>query len=161
MCAEPCATLLHMILSSSSIEQAIAHGEIGITPFEKENLKGASYTFTLGSKIRIPKIGVTTSVDTKAPSDEHEMDSTGFILEPGKFILGVTRESLALNGKFGCFLSVRGSCAQIGLNALLSSSFAEPDTDNPQILEIQNASQNPIRLYTRMKIVKGIFMRIE
>ena len=78
-------------------------------------------------------------------------------MQPGEFVIGFTTETLTLNGKFGCFLSARGSCAQIGLSVLIGSNFAEPDTDNPQALEMVNVSKLPIKLVVGMPIAKGIF----
>jgi len=88
------------------------------------------------------------------------MGPDGYVLNPGDFLLGFTAEHLDLKGKFACFLGARGSCAQAGLSVLLSSDFAEPDTDNPIILEIGNAGRCPIRINTGLRIVKGIFVPV-
>ncbi len=150
-----------MILSGETIRRAVDDGSIGIAPFLTENIKEASYTFTLSADIRIPRKMPMVSLESDAVADELTIDSAGFILDPNMFILGYTQEKLTLNGKFGCMLSARGSCAQIGLNVLLSSTFAEPDTDGKIILEIHNAASSPILLTPGMKIVKGIFFRVE
>ena len=57
-------------------------------------------------------------------------------------------------------LSTRGSCAQVGLNVLLSDTFAEPDTDCQLALAISNSSKSPILLFENMHIVKGIFFSL-
>lgn len=150
-----------MILSGQTIEQVVQSGQMSIDPFQKENLRGASYTFTLGSKLRIPKKMPLVSLETGITFDEIKIEDKGFILEPNQFVLGFTQEILSLKNTFTCTLSARGSCAQIGLNVLLSSTFAEPDTNSVMIIEIYNASQNPILLKPGMPIVKGIFTRIE
>lgn len=139
-----------MFLSGKAIEQAVLGGDLGITPFDASNLKGASYTFTLSQKLRI--LGAS-----KEEGKEIEISSDGFLLEPGAFVLGFTNEKLALKDKYVCFLSARGSCAQMGLNILLGSYLAEPDTNNIQILEIHNASPFPLKLEAGMRIVKGAF----
>lgn len=150
-----------MILSGGKIREEVLDNAIGIVPFQVENLKDASYTFTLSSKIRCPQQASIVSLETDNLSDDLEIGPDGFVLDPNAFILGYTEENLKLNGKFGCFFSARGSCAQIGLNLLLSSTFAEPDTDGKITLEIHNASNSPILLRAGMKIVKGIFLRVE
>lgn len=150
-----------MILSGESIKNAVEKGDLAITPFEAKNLKGASYTFTLGSKLLIPKDVSLLKVDDIQDREEITIGSEGFVLNPGDFILGYTTEHLSLKNNFACFLSTRGSCAQAGLSVLLGSDFAEPDTDNPQMLEIHNVSKSPIKLENGMKIVKGIFVRVE
>lgn len=136
-----------MILSGASIERAVENGELGIDPFVKDNLKAASYTFTLGSKLTVN-------------GSEQMIGAEGYTLEPNGFLLGYTQEKLSLRGKYGCFLSTRGSIAQMGLSVLLGSSFAEPDTDQVVTLEIHNVSGAPIRLEVGMKLVKGVFIPV-
>jgi deoxycytidine triphosphate deaminase len=136
-----------MILSGASIERAVADGELGIDPFVKDHIKDASYTFTLG-----PRLTVNGSEQMIGPE--------GYLLEPNGFVLGYTEEKLSLRGKYGCFLSTRGSIAQMGLSVLLGSTFAEPDTDQTITLEIHNVSRAPIRLEAGMKLVKGIFIPV-
>jgi deoxycytidine triphosphate deaminase len=148
-----------MILSADAIKDAINKDDLSIRPFNGENLKPASYTFTLSSKILIPK-KVSCIKIGESEREEIVMSPDGFILNPGEFVLGYTEEHISLKNKYGCFLSTRGSCAQAGLSVLLGSDFAEPDTDNCIILEIHNASNCPIKLETGMKIVKGIFVEI-
>lgn len=150
----------HMILSSFSIQAAVQGGQLGISPFDEGNLKGASYTFTLSPKLLIPQKVELLTVGSECVREEFLMGPEGYVLRPGEFVLGFTAEHLSLKNKYGCFLGTRGSCAQLGLSVLLSSSFAEPDTDNAIILEIHNAGNSPIRLQVGMKIVKGIFMEV-
>ncbi len=150
----------YMILSSSSIQAAVRNSELGITPFDESNLKGASYTFTLSPKLLIPKKVELLIVGGECERYQFTMGPDGYILQPGEFVLGFTAEHLALRDRYACFLGTRGSCAQLGLSVLLSSSIAEPDTDNAIILEIHNAGNSPIRLEAGMKIMKGAFMPV-
>ncbi len=149
-----------MLLNKESLLNAYKEGLLTIEPFHEANLKDASYTFTLGSMLRIPKNADLILAEKKLEFDDHELTVDGFILQPNQFVLGYTQEKLSLKNAYGCFLSARGSCAQIGLNVLLSSTFAEPDTDSVLTLEIHNASPNPILLQPRLKIVKGIFFPV-
>ena len=149
-----------MILSSDTIKNAIDKGDLLIKPFDEKNLKPASYTFTLAAKLLIPKKVPLIVIGGEQESEEAVIGSDGFILNPGDFVLGYTDEYLSLKNKYACFLSTRGSCAQVGLSVLLGSAFAEPDTDNCLILEIHNASNCPIKLDKGMKIVKGVFVEV-
>lgn len=150
-----------MILSAKQIKQAVQEGKLGIELFNEANIKGASYTFTLDSKIRSLEEGQILRADIKPKYTEHSIPHEGYVLEPGQFILGFTKEKLTLNGKYACLLSARGSCAQIGLSILLGSHFAEPDTDCKQTLEISNVTKSPILLFRDMPIVKGVFMTVD
>lgn len=150
-----------MILSKSSISNAVQSRDLGIDPFKETHLKDASYTFTLSPKIKIPHKKDGVIIEAGLICDEIQINEDGIALQPGDFILGYTAEKLTLNGKFGCFLSARGSCAQAGLNLLLSSTFAEPDTDWPITIEIHNVSKSPILLAPGMSLIKGVFTRVE
>lgn len=150
-----------MILSSQSIKEAIQKSELKIASFDENNLKSASYTFTLADKLLIPKRVPLIIINGEQERQEITIGSDGCLLQPGDFVLGFTAEHLSLKGNFACFLSARGSCAQVGLSVLLSSVFAEPDTDNAIILEIHNVGNSPIKLEAGMKIVKGIFMEVK
>ena len=150
-----------MLLSGDLIQKAVGKGDLLIESFNEKNLKQASYTFTLSSKLLIPKAAALLKIGGKPEHEEISIGSDGFVLNPGDFVLGYTAEHLALKNKYACFLSTRGSCAQAGLSILLGSDFAEPDTDNPLVLEIHNVSNSPIKLEAGMKIVKGIFVRVK
>lgn len=149
-----------MILSGTSIKEAVQNGDFIIEPFAVGQIKGASYTFTLGSPLLFLEQVPELSVGMKPSYKEELIPPEGFLLQPGQFVLARTKEKVSLNKKYTCTLSSRGSCAQIGLEVLLGSTFAEPDTDSMLILEIANLSGMPIRLHEGMKIVKGVFTEI-
>lgn len=134
-----------MIHSGNKITQCIQQGLINIDPFDEKNLKAASYTFHLGSVLK----------------DGTPIPEEGYELQPGQFVAGTVQEKLSLNDTVACFLSVRGSCAQMGLNALNSDLFVEPGWSGHLSLAMTNTSDAPIQLIPGMKIVKGIFMHVE
>jgi dCTP deaminase len=150
-----------MILSAESIKAALQKGELAISPFHEENLKPASYSFTLSERLLAPIPVALIKVGTELQREEVVIGAEGFVLKPGGFVLGCTKERVSLRGNYVCLLGTRGSCAQLGMNVLLGSIIMEPDTDNCIVLEIHNASNSPIRLEEGMKLVKGIFMRVE
>jgi dCTP deaminase len=138
-------------------------GEISIVPFREDAFKEGSFTFTLDRELSaLDKTSDATDLREGRPScAKIVMSDQGFVLEPGEFILGKTFEHLRLSGNIACFLSTRGSCAQIGLNVLHGSHFVEPATDRQLIIEIANSSRVGIRLYPGLPIVKGIFATLD
>lgn len=148
-----------MILSDLDIKQFLDTGDIVITPFQEENLKGASYTFTLSNKLFIPTTqGVVDAQDPKPTYDEIHIPEEGYILEPGVFLLSQTCEQLSISQKLACMLDARTTLARIGLNVLQGSTFIQPgQSESHETLEISNISKNPIRICAGMKVVKGIF----
>ena len=111
----------------------MAEKRIVIEPFNRENLKEASYTFTLLDEV---------------------------ILQPGEFTVALTKEKITLAENICCILSTRGSVAQMGVDALQSSTFVEPRSDNQLKLEIKNNSLVPVTLSAGLPIVKGIFLPV-
>ncbi len=150
-----------MILTGDEIEQCIEIGEIRIEPFDAKNIKGASYTFTLGETLR--KLAVRNELDSRVDPalEDVKCPAEGLILNAHEHILGVTREKVTLNGKFACLLSTRATIAMMGLDVMQGSSWCEPDTDNTFTLEISNNSTLPVRLFPGIKVVKGIFFRVQ
>lgn len=138
-----------MFLSSKSITESIEKGSLSITPFSIENLKPASYMFTIGS-ILIDSLSI----------EETPIPEQGYILKPQSFILAQTKESINLHNNFICILGTRSSLAQKGVDALQTSTIAEPDTNGPFMLEIINHGSQDIILTIDMPIVKGIFCPI-
>jgi len=103
-----------MFLNKEGIKEAVKRGDIGISDFNEENLKAASYVLTL-----------------KLPDGQNTVE-----LEPGKFILLETKEKITLNGKYCGLMITPASLARQGINVTQGSDLAEPDTDNTMILEI-------------------------
>ncbi|MEK7124571.1 MAG: hypothetical protein AAB877_02725 [Patescibacteria group bacterium] len=141
-------------------------GEITINPFDEKLLKAASYTFSLGKGFR--KLRSTDVIDTQekhSDFEEFEMDPEGYLLKPGEFIICHTQEILRLPDTIGCFLTMRGYLAQIGIDALQCEIFCEPGShggwDGKLMLETSNRGSYPVRLVPGIKVVKAIFLRLQ
>jgi Deoxycytidine deaminase len=149
-----------MILSANKLKEAILNRGIQIQPFNEAQLKEVAYTFTLNSKISILKdVGVIDG-GNPAQFEQREISEDGYILKPGDFIVGYTKEKVTLNHKYVCLLSGRSTQAQMGLDITQSSFLAELDTDNTFVLEISNSGNMPIRVLPGMKIAKGVFLEV-
>jgi dCTP deaminase len=138
-----------MFLSAEKIKEAVAAGDLLISPFLENNLKPASYTFTLHHILK----------DVVTGSDIF-MAAEGYVLEPGAFLLGKTAETIDLKNSYLCLLGTRSSIAQQGIDVLQDSTIAEPDTNGQFTLEIRNNGSKSVRLVPGMAIVKGIFSKI-
>lgn len=151
-----------MFLTSEQIERYLSQGDLHIDPFVRANLKGASYTFTIGSKMRVLKEGVEP-IDSRNDPEyiESEVSEDGYELKPGAFAIFYTKEKVTLNNQFVCLLSTRASIAQMGLDATQGSFFCEPDTANHFALEITNRSPVSIQIYQGTKIGKGVFAKVQ
>lgn len=151
-----------MIFSDVDITKAIDSGDIGIDPFNKENLRAASYTLTLGTTLYSPQS--VDFIDSRTDDHEYEeisLGEDGYLLEAGEFIISRTAEKITLSDKVAGFLATTGSRAQQGLDAILSSSFMEPGSDNHMACELHNVSKVPMRLFPGIRLVKAIFMPVQ
>jgi deoxycytidine triphosphate deaminase len=153
-----------MILRAEEIKKAINEGGIQINPFDENQLKNASYTFTLGSQYE--KIKKVDFVDSREESEFEYFDigEEGLILRSGDFAVLQTNESLKLSNNFACFLSMRGKRSQQGLDALSSAIFCEPGSEGgfggPLSLEVVYHGEYPIKLFSGIKIVKAVFFKV-
>lgn len=152
-----------MLLGKAAISDAIERGSMAITPFDSSLLKEASYTFTLGNRAFTLE-SATAVVDFRSGQASRTpitMDQEGIIISPGAFFLFETHEHLRLSPSIACMLSVRGHLGLSGIDLLGSDYFCEPDTDNPITLGVSNRGPFPVRLYPRMPVVKGLFIKVE
>src|SRR3989344_7798113 len=149
-----------MIISKETLELLIEKGEIKIEPFDRALHKSLAYSFTLGNMLSILKPVEFIDGGNRPDYEEKEIPEDGYILQPGDFVVGYTRENVTLNNKYVCLLSGRSTQAQLGLDVTQSSFLAERDTDNVFALEINNNTRIPIKIYAGMKIAKGIFLEV-
>jgi len=147
--------------------ELMTDGEIEIKPFNLEMFKPGSYSFTLGNKFKKLKsdsvpIHVIDSRNKKQKFEEYEIASEGYELQPGEFIICQTAETLHLGPNIGCFLTMRGAKAQMGLDFLQSEIFCEPGSsggwDGKLMLETTNRGPYPIRLFPGISVIKAIFV---
>lgn len=149
-----------MFLSAQKVKELVESGEIQIEPFTIQNMKGASYTFTLGRKAKAIRAKDFLDSREDPDFDEFVISEEGYTLNPGQFVILYTKEKVNLNNTHTCILSTRATIAQMGLDVTQSSFFCEPDTNNQFALECTNRGSIPVKLYPGTKIVKGIFSKL-
>jgi len=157
-----------LILSDVDILRAIERGEIKIIPFKRENLGPCSVDLTLGSKFRTFGRGLET-VDPNAVVSTADntvlIDTRGepFIIRPGEFVLGITRERIAVSKGYAATLEGKSSIARLGL-VVHAAGLVNPGTGMREpsqlVLEIFCQNSIPVKLYPGMKIVQIIFHKL-
>lgn len=153
-----------MILNAEQIKKSVADGEIVIDLFNEENVKPASYSFTLGNKFKkLKKVEFINSKVKEQEFEEFELSKDGYLLQPGEFIICHTAETLKLGKNVACFLAMRGAKAQMGLDALNGEIFCEPGSEGgwngKLMLETINKGPYPVKLFPGITIVKAIFVK--
>jgi dCTP deaminase len=137
-----------MIVTGSEIAYQVQKGDIVIDPFERAYVRPNSYTCHLGSLLKEASVGV---IDPRQRSVwvEEEIPEEGKLLEPGRFYLGHTRETL---GSRSFVLSLGGHppVANLGLYLQVSADLSQLGPAHSWTLEILVIQ--PLRIYSGMAI---------
>lgn len=148
------------MLSDLDILRLRETGDISIRPFDASLLKPASYTFRLGNQLfSLPKLPEIDARDPQLNLISLEFSAeTGYLLQPGEFVLGQTLETLSVSTKVAAKADTRSTLARLGLQVILSSTLVEPgQQDSHETLEIVNHGPNPVRIFPGMPFVKYSF----
>src|ERR671914_2135049 len=154
-----------MILSDRDIREAIASGRIGIDPLKDEDIQPSSVDLHVDRvfltfhnhrhpfiDVRKPMEGLTEKVEVP--------DGEAFILHPGEFVLGSTREHVTLADDLVARLEGKSSLGRIGLLIHSTAGYVDPGWRGNLTLELSNVANLPIALYYGMKIGQISFFRM-
>ena len=141
-----------MILGKEEILNEIKRGNLKIEPFNANNIKGSSIDLTLDNKFRIFYRDIEGDDYRKYSRLTNKNEIT---LEPGDFILGITKEKITLKNLCG-WLQGRSTYARIGLGIHVTANFIHPGVSNRQVLEIKNLNNYKMRIKAGMKICQLI-----
>ncbi|TFG09362.1 dCTP deaminase [Candidatus Thorarchaeota archaeon] len=156
-----------MMLSDRDIFDAIEKREVRIEPFARENVGPCSVDLTLDSVFRVYGPGGPVDIhDDKNLDRDTKVVNTGeepYMILPGQFILGQTRERISLSAKYAALLEGRSSIARLGV-IVHSAGLVNPGTgvEKPGklTLEIYCENLSPVLLYPGMRIVQVMFVRL-
>jgi dCTP deaminase len=154
-----------MILTHDSIINLIQKKKVVITPFDPLCVGPASIDLTLDGEIRVfvkkhKNIDVTSIVDYKKYTAPKKIPS-GYLLQPGELILGITKETITLPSNVCGLLQSRSRFARVGLMSHITAPFVSPGVSNRQVLEIFNAGPVPLRIHPGVKICHIILVKCD
>lgn len=148
------------MLCDQDIHRAWADDHLGITPFDVLNLQPASYDLTLDRHFLLPNLGVT-GVDLAEPIPQELMapvtSEGGFVIEPGDFVLGCTREVVRVGPDLSARVEGKSSLGRLGLMVHITAGFIDPGFEGQITLEIVNAAPWEITLYPGQRIAQVAF----
>jgi dCTP deaminase len=154
------------VLSGAEIKSLVESGHIKISHFDASHCGPASYDLSLGHEFRVFKAGLGV-VDIKEKTDYKDItekidmqDGKPFILPPGQLCLGITRETVELPNNLCGILEGRSRFARLGLVIHITASLIAPNISNRQVLEIYNASSNPLALYPGEYVCQLAFLKM-
>ena len=154
-----------MVLSDRSIRAEIAAGRIVVKPIDLDDVQPASIDlhldcrFLVFANTRQPYIDVRESLDGLTEAVEIDAGKP-FMLHPGEFALGSTREHIALPADLVARLEGKSSLGRLGLLIHSTAGFVDPGWQGRLTLELSNVARLPIALYPGMKIGQISFLRL-
>jgi len=156
-----------MALSDTDIKKAIEAGEIKVDPsldYETQ-LGSCSIDFRLGNTFNLfnhsqhPYIDLRNAAfDTQDIMREVEIgDDEDFIMQPGEFVLAITKEHLELSPSIMGRIEGRSSLGRIGIIVHGTASVFDPGWQGRPTLELGNLGNMPVALYPGMRICSFTF----
>jgi dCTP deaminase len=146
-----------VVLSDRDIRSAIASGRIRIDPFDDACVQPASVDIRLDRLFRVFRSSRHPFIDLAHVSDDvtelvEVADGDRFILHPGEFVLGSTRERLGLSDDLVSRVEGKSSLGRLGLLIHSTAGFIDPAWDGHITLELSNVNTIPITLYPGMRV---------
>jgi dCTP deaminase len=154
-----------MILSDHTIREEIASGRIEIDPFDESCVQPSSVdlhvdaVFRVFHNARYPYIDVKRSMEGLTEVVEMK-DDDPFILHPGEFVLGATKERIRLPDDLVARLEGKSSLGRLGLLIHSTAGYVDPGWNGYLTLELSNVANLPITIYAGMKIGQISFFRL-
>ncbi|MGH2730886.1 MAG: dCTP deaminase [Actinomycetota bacterium] len=154
-----------MILSDRDILAAIKDGRVGIEPFDEADVQPSSVDLHVDRYFRTFHNARYPYIDVKKPMDElteliEVTEGEAFILHPGEFVLGSTREYVRLPDDLVARLEGKSSLGRLGLLIHSTAGFVDAGYEGHLTLELSNVANLPITIYPGMKIGQVSFFQM-
>ena len=145
------------MLSDRDIKNLIDDKKLIIKPFRQKNVGCASIDLTLGNIF----IRYENAIDTRSNNISRKLfKSSNILLEPGQFVLGVTKEKIEIpNGYYG-FIETRGNFSRAGISVSCDDGHIDPGTDGLVTLEIKNNNNVPVKIHSGDLICQLFIFRL-
>jgi dCTP deaminase len=154
------------VLSDGTIRRLVDEGRIGIEPWDPERVQPASVDLVLGNSFRVFHNHRAAAIDLHDPptnlTEEVVVgDGEPFVIHPGEFVLGVTRELVELPDDIVARIEGKSSLGRLGLIVHATAGFVDPGFKGTLTLEITNLTRIPIKLYAGLPIAQLSFMTLD
>ncbi len=154
-----------MILSDRSIREELGSGRIVIDPLDPADIQPSSVDLRLDRYFRVFRNHTMRVIDVREDQEELtelvEIDAEdAFILHPGEFVLGSTKERVSLPTDLVARLEGKSSLGRLGLLIHSTAGFVDAGWDGHLTLELSNVATLPITLYPGMKIGQISFLKM-
>ena len=158
---------LNMILSDKDIKKYLKRGKLKIEPIEDSEvqIQPAWVDLRLGNEFRVFKSSSISYIDPKVPQDGYTevikvKDDKPFVLHPGEFVLGTTKEYIKMPDDLMGVIDGRSSLGRLGVIIHTTSAGINPGWEGIFTLEITNVGKMPVALYPGMRVCKLVLHQL-
>ena len=152
-----------VVLSDRDIKKRMQEGSLVIEGADINLITLASVDLKLSNKFKTFKTTQVTHIDTRdsIPADMMETiekkDSEPFILHPGEFVLGSTKEYVKIPDDLVGRLDGRSSLGRLGIVIHSTAGSVDPGFEGYLTLEIANISKIPVILWPGTRVCRLTF----
>jgi dCTP deaminase len=146
-----------MMYSDSDILMALEAEDIEITPFDRKALQPASVDFTLAGSFKYFPVKYDPQMIDPALPPAMNSWTGDWVLDPGEFVLGATREYLKIGESVVGFVHGKSSLGRLGLAVHITAGYIDPGFAGYLTLELSNVGPHPIILRAGMPICQIAF----
>ncbi len=156
-----------MILSDRDIRKAIEDGRVKIDSDKPEmfqHIHASSMDMHLGTTFKLYEHSKFAILDPKRPETFAAnmrtitvAEGDPFIVQPGEFVLGVTRERITVPDDLVVRVEGRSSLGRLGIIVHSTAGFVDPGFCGTITLEISNLNRLPVALYPGMRVCQLAF----
>jgi dCTP deaminase len=152
-----------MILSDRDLKQRIGK-DIIVEPMKADQIGPSSIDLSLGNKWRVFKQLTKTHIDPSKDKDTDEftevLTANEFVIHPGEFVLGTTREFIKVPHDLVGRLEGRSSWGRLGIVIHSTAGFVNPGFNGTLTLEMTNLGKMPVLLKAGTRICQIIFEKL-
>lgn len=154
------------VLSDGTIRRLVEAGRIVVDPWDPGLIQPASIDLGLGNSFRVFHNHRTPAIDLREPptnlTEEVVVeDGAPFVIHPGEFCLGRTREWIELPDDVVARIEGKSSLGRLGLIVHATAGFCDPGWKGTLTLELNNLTRVPIKLYAGLLIAQLSFMALD
>lgn len=165
-----------VILSDRDIKKAILDGRVHIElpvageaecapiPVDQLHIHASSMDLRLGNTFKLYEHSKFAVLDPHKPETfAGNMriitvpDGESFLVQPGEFVLGVTRERIIVPDDLVVRVEGRSSLGRLGIIVHSTAGFVDPGFAGTITLEISNLNRMPVALYPGMRVCQLAF----
>jgi dCTP deaminase len=154
------------VLSDGTIMRLVGSGRIRVDPWDESLVQPASIDLRLGDSFRVFHNHRASVIDLRDPpanltEEVRIAPDEPFVIHPGEFCLGRTREWIELPDDIVARIEGKSSLGRLGLIVHATAGFCDPGWRGTLTLELNNLTRVPIRLYPGLPIAQLSFMALD